>query len=302
MRTAVLYGAHGTFEPFSVALGESLWQQPIDNIVPIVENPAAIAQDVRMVDENMTVAYANASATAPSNERRCAAGVIQLCERYDPDMVVGIHTTRAPAANAAYVRYNASPQAVRVATLLGFEHIIFTDFDSVGMAFPDTILTEINEHPQNPMHNIRHWRRVLRELGELDPEDYEPSQRAKLWLHVGTLMVEDLPVSPRKARDFIRSRTCYSSYQAPQSLLVDDTEEFNLPDSRLVARRNTFVYTWSDQYLEFGGVAELVRPAPQQYDQFYYGGVLRRPTFAGTGPRTNGFSESLRVLEPIGER
>ena len=306
MRTVLSYGEHVTREPKSIELGRSLENKPVKNIFPVCAYPEAVefaeeqGLELPYLIENPSTSYPFADPESRVPERRAAAKVIEICREIDPDLIASFHTTRT-RTTAAYLHSTASRRAIRMAAFMQMPHIIFADIPNVGSQFEDTITLDISEHDKRFM-SITEWRRELEAVGELSHEDFDnllpPETEPKVWIHAGTLMVQDLidrlegaPLSPNEIRDYIQRRPYMSG--EPQPIYSNDPllslseaewlEAWRTGKGLLMTKRH--LTAWSDHYMdETGGVAEWVVPASRHLVDYVTGRRTDRPAIEPYAP------------------
>jgi hypothetical protein len=193
------YGVHGLHEALAVRLGRSLESDPIgqDRVFPYPVNEEAIAQGLRMVDENMAISLVNADPASPIYERRRAAETLGWVAAGGFDLVLDFHTTPYKDDNYACIGLNTSNETIVAAHLLGFRNLIVGNFGLPHMV--DNALTiEIyaGKTEEERKEVIATWRQKIEELLDYDSlddlaEDYSNYSPLDIWSYQNSIFLDD---------------------------------------------------------------------------------------------------------------
>lgn len=318
MRTVAVLGEHARTEPWTRELAEALDAKPIgwdddpeaslsddeyenahDRVFPVWADPDSIERDGTVdveedpsKEENPSTSYPFADPESRIPARRIAAKVIDLCQRIDPELILNFHTTQS-RSTTAYLHSSVSRRAIRMARFLKMPHIVFADIPNIGSRFADTITLDISESDPFFM-STKHWYRELKAISELTPSDYEelstPDRAPKVWVHAGTLMMEDLikrfdgKLTSEEARAYVVNQRYITGEPQPVSqndpLLTLTDEEWREAwrNGQRHVMEARHLLAWSPHYMDqTGGIAEWVVPASTAVTDYVMGFTFKRP-------------------------
>ena len=193
------YGVHGWHEKVAVRLGRSLEENPIDKerVFPYAVNEEAIAQGVRMVDENMAISLLNADPTSPIYERRRAVETLGWIASGGFDLILDFHTTPYKADNYVGIGINTSNATIAAARFLGFENLLVGNFGLPHMV-DNAISVEMygGKTEEEQQHTIATWRQKIKELlsyESLDDleQDFSPQGTTHIWSYQDVIYLKD---------------------------------------------------------------------------------------------------------------
>jgi hypothetical protein len=298
MKIGFVHSVHGGDEPLSGMLGQSLEDNPVENVFPFEANPLANELGLRYVQENFAASTKFADAESDIYERRRAAAALDWCKDNKFDFVIDWHTTPYPGGESANIHLKTNKSTLRLINFFCMQDVVVGEY-GLQEQLSNVISIDVGDTGKVPRgYTIRHWRRMLGELAAFEDMDHfmdgyvasvDPSD-IRYWQYGDGIYVPKL-VRPAFAENNVYTGSMF------QALTEEDKLDLNLEG--LPYKPTAYSMNMGSKDLPNGWIGEFVFRLPQHapyradYEEIYR---MNRALIQQAVAR--GLQDDRRILQP----